>query len=241
MLLNPYSLIEIPQIKLNINADPTPNLNLPTPSPIDPPSSFSFLQLVILYSLIGGVALKLIELSISFFPSVFKFTSFDNTLKQISHIYDLLIEYKAKVKSSRVIICKVSNGGYIPSVSTELYLSILYEVYSNDLLETKRYWNKRTIDRSFVDFLHTLFKQKLMSHSFSDLSPDSQLFHFFTSSLNLDSSSLSSSSYSCISSFIGYNKHEFLFLVSFFQDSFDSNICTISSNYSSLFSKYFKL
>jgi len=76
-----------------------------------------------------------------------------NVFKNISQIYDELSSLKRNLNCDRIHISYTSNGGGVPSPGVQLYTTVLYEVYSDDLVSLRERIQNLRIDEAYSRML----------------------------------------------------------------------------------------
>ncbi|MGL4568668.1 MAG: hypothetical protein ACRCU6_09115 [Fusobacteriaceae bacterium] len=73
------------------------------------------------------------------------------TLEDIAKIYDNLQQILNGQKADCVTMCKVTNGGDIPKVTTPLHITMLYEVTNQTIYSVKEFWQNRLVSKDLFE------------------------------------------------------------------------------------------
>ena len=77
-------------------------------------------------------------------------------LKNRLSIYDVLNRLKLKVESPRVLILYTENGGGLPTLGSQIYISVLYEVVDTDTKSIKMDVQRLTTDEEYDKLISRL-------------------------------------------------------------------------------------
>ena len=143
------------------------------------PALISALQALSLGDLTGlsstGLLIYFIVQALIKWYSQSKDTVVVEAFKDISLIYQILINILIGTKVSRVSIHKVSNGGSIPRVGVQLYDTMVYEQFQPPLTSIKGSWEKRPITQQLLEKITDLSLQKGITIIYNELASGSEL------------------------------------------------------------------
>lgn len=147
---------------ISVNSSPGP-ANPSTKFELNP--SFNFWENMVLAAISFGVASNLItsakDIIINRLNKDKNTKRLTSTIEEIAHIYDTLQQIQMSSKCDSVCLCKLSNGGNIPKVSTQTFVTILYEIVDQTAYSVKNYWQKRSVNQEISQLIKETFKDFL--------------------------------------------------------------------------------
>lgn len=86
-------------------------------------------------------------------------SSFDRVIPSISKIYDLMNELVYETKANRALLLKTENNGGVPSLTSDLFSSVMYETTDNNIGLIKSDWQRRRLDGQYIKMLNHIISQ----------------------------------------------------------------------------------
>jgi len=81
---------------------------------------------------------------------------FSNMLPKIQEVYNILNQVVAMDGCARAIVLKSENGGGRPRLGSDLYSSVLYEVYGPSRKPVRTSWFRQLLDQGYIKVLSEL-------------------------------------------------------------------------------------
>lgn len=81
---------------------------------------------------------------------------FSNMLPKIQEVFNILNQVVAMEGCARAIVLKSENGGGRPRLGSELYSSVLYEVYGPNRKPVRSSWFRQLLDQGYIKVLSEL-------------------------------------------------------------------------------------
>ena len=153
-----------------IAQQPTPPVVVQTqPSP-------PFWQQLILAIVAGGllttVVVKGFDLAFKWLNQRSKSGGLYSVFLQVTKVYDHLERMKAGINAQRVLIVRAHNGGNVLTPQSQLYASILYEVYDAAYESIKEFWMKREVGQDYLRLLQSIHNEPYVHLTTDQVSPD---------------------------------------------------------------------
>lgn len=111
-------------------------------------------------ALTGGAAVGLIALAREYLRYRAKRVEekVPGVIAAVADIYHVMGGVLATTHASRVLILKVTNGGDVPMVGSNLHGSVVYEV-ANDMPLIGDRWRKQPLDRPYIDLMRRVYEE----------------------------------------------------------------------------------
>lgn len=82
--------------------------------------------------------------------------AFSRTLPLMHRVYESIFALKSSIDASSVVVCASENGGGVPTVGSQLYSSLLYEVNDATMQPIRESWQRQQLDLEYVGILSTM-------------------------------------------------------------------------------------
>ena len=85
-----------------------------------------------------------------------KKSSFNRVIPSISRIYDLMNQLVFETKANRALLMKTENNGGVPSLTSDLFSSVMYETTDYKMNLIKEDWQRRRLDGQYIKMLNNV-------------------------------------------------------------------------------------